>query len=118
MDIENIREYCLGKKAATEDMPFGDDVLVLRVMGKMFVCIMLDLPDRISMKCEPEYAIELRDRYNAVQPAWHFNKKHWNQVFLNRDANEALIKRLIDHSYEEVIKKLPKKIRNEYETLP
>lgn len=81
MDIETAREYSLSKKATTEDLPFGEDVLVIRVMGKMFLCINLNTPDRITMKCEPEYALELRERYNAIEGAWHFNKKYWNQVF-------------------------------------
>ena len=110
MDIEAAREYCLSKKATTEDTPFGEDVLVIRVMGKMFLCI--------TMKCDPEYALELRERYNAIEGAWHFNKKYWNQVFLDGDADDRLIKHLMDHSYEEVIKKFTKKMRNEYEALP
>lgn len=118
MNIETAREYALSKKAATEDMPFGDDILVIRVMGKMFLCISLNTPDRITMKCDPEYAIELRDRYNAIEGAWHFNKKYWNQVLFDRDADDKLIRQLIDHSYEEVIKKLTKKTRTEYEALP
>ena len=118
MDIETAREYCLSKKAATEDTPFGEDFLVIRVMGKMFLCINLITPDRITMKCDPEYALELRDRYNAIEGALHFNKKYWNQVFLDSDADDKLIRHLIDHSYEEVIKKFTKKTRNEYEALP
>lgn len=117
MDIEAAREYCLSKKATTEDTPFGEDVLVIRVMGKMFLCINLNTPDRITMKCDPEYALELRERYNAIEGAWHFNKKYWNQVFLDGDADDRLIKHLMDHSYEEVIKKFTKKMRNEYEAL-
>ena len=109
MDIEAAREYCLSKKATTEDTPFGEDVLVIRVMGKMFLCINLNTPDRITMKCDPE---------NAIEGAWHFNKKYWNQVFLDGDADDRLIKHLMDHSYEEVIKKFTQKMRNEYEALP
>ena len=112
MDIEAAREYCLSKKATTEDTPFGEDVLVIRVMGKMFLCI------NLNTKCDPEYALELRERYNAIEGAWHFNKKYWNQVFLDGDADDRLIKHLMDHSYEEVIKKFTKKMRNEYEALP
>ena len=65
-----------------------------------------------------DYAIELRDRYNAVEPAWHFNKRYWNQVLFDRDANSQLIRHLIDHSYEEVLKKFTRKMRNEYDALP
>lgn len=77
-------------------------------MGKMFLCINFNTPDRITMKCDPEYAIELRDHYNGVEGAWHFNKKYWNQVFFDRDVDDKLIRQLIDHSYDEVIKNLPK----------
>lgn len=70
------------------------------------------------MKCDPEYAIELRDHYNGVEGAWHFNKKYWNQVFFDRDVDDKLIKQLIDHSYDEVIKKFTKKLRAEYDALP
>ena len=86
MNVETAREYSLSKKAATEDMPFGDDFLTIRVMGKMFLCISFNTPDRITMKCDPDYAIELRDHYNGVEGAWHFNKKYWNQVFLDRPS--------------------------------
>ena len=118
MDIEAAREYCLSKKATTEDTPFGEDVLVIRVMGKMFLRINLNTPDRITMKCDPEYPLELRDLYSSIEGARHFNKKYWNQVFLDGDADDRLIKHLMDHSYEEVIKKFTKKMRNEYEALP
>ena len=118
MNVETAREYSLSKKAATEDMPFGDDFLTIRVMGKMFLCISFKTPDGITMKCDPDYAIELRDHYNGVEGAWHFNKKYWNQVFLDRDLDDKLIKQLIDHSYDEVIKKFPKKLRAEYDALP
>lgn len=118
MNVETAREYSLSKKAATEDMPFGDDFLTIRVMGKMFLCISFNTPDRITMKCDPDYAIELRYHYNGVEGAWHFNKKYWNQVFLDRDLDDKLIKQLIDHSYDEVIKKFPKKLRAKYDALP
>ena len=118
MDIESAREYCLTKKAAAEGFPFGEDFWVVKVMGKMFACINLETPDRITLKCDADYALELRDHYNAVEPAWHFNKKYWNQVFFDCDADERLIRHLIDHSYEEVIKKFTRKLRNEYDALP
>ena len=117
MNIEAAREYCLTKKAATEGLPFGDDFLVLKVMGKMFAAIDLENANRIYLKCDPEYAIDLRERYNAVERAWHFNKKYWNQVFFDRDADDALICHLIDHSYDEVLKKFTRKMRNEYDNL-
>lgn len=118
MNIESAREYCLSKKGVIEDLPFGDDSLVMKVMGKMFALIPLDVADRISLKCDPEYAVELRESYDAIDGAYHFNKKFWNQVIFNRDADDRLIEKLIDHSYEEVIKKLTKKLRKEYDELP
>lgn len=118
MNIESAREYCLSKKGVEEDFPFGDDSLVLKVMGKMFALLRLDLGDRIALKCDPEYAIELREQYNGIDGAYHFNKKYWNQVILNSDVDDGTLKKLIDHSYEEVIKKFTKKLRKEYDELP
>ena len=118
MDIETAREYCLAKKAVTECLPFDEYSLVMKVMDKMFVLIDLESSNKICMKCDPEYAIELRERYSAIEGAYHFNKKYWNQVFLNGDADDKLIKSLIDHAYEEVLKKFTKKMRAEFEALP
>lgn len=111
MDIESAREYCLTLPFATEDMPFGPDDLAIRVKGKIFAFFDLERPWLMVLKCEPAYAEELREQYNAIEPAWHWNKKFWNQVSFGKDADEALIKKLIVHSYEEVVKKLPKKDR-------
>ena len=117
MDIETVREYCLQKKGTEECLPFDDTTLVIKVMGKMFILIDLEGSNHICLKCEPECAIELRERYNGIDGAFHFNKKYWNQVSLNSDVNETLIKHLIDHSYEEVIKKFTKKLKAEYDAL-
>ncbi len=117
MNVELVREYCLQKKGVTEDFPFDETTLVIRVMNKMFTLISLDKPDLIVMKCNPEYAIELRERYSGIEGAFHFNKKYWNQVSLSGDVDDSLIKQLIDHSYEEVIKKFTRKLRAEYDAL-
>ena len=117
MNVEQVREYCLSLKAATESFPFDDTSLVFKVMGKMFALLDLESADYIALKCEPEYALELRDKYSAINPAFHFNKKHWNSVVLDGDADGALIRHLIKHSYDEVIKKFTKKMRTEYESL-
>lgn len=106
------------QKAVTECLPFDEYSLVMKVMGKMFALIDLESANVISLKCAPEYALELREHYSAVEPAWHFNKKYWNQVFLDRDADDRLIRSLIDHSYEEVLKKFTRKMRTEYDKLP
>lgn len=118
MDIESVREYCLRKKATTECLPFDEYSLVIKVMGKMFTLIDLESANKICLKCDPEYALELRERYFAIEAAWHFNKKYWNQIFLDGDADDKLVQHLIDHSYEEVLKKFTKKMRTEYETMP
>ena len=85
----------------------------------MFLLLPLDAVEPcVSLKCSTDYVEDLRERYTAVEGAWHFNKKYWNQVFLDRDLDDKLIKQLIDHSYDEVIKKFPKKLRAKYDALP
>lgn len=118
MDIETIRDYCLAKKGTTEGFPFGEDFLVFKVMGKMTACIKLECPDLITLKCDPDYALELRDHYPGVEGVYHFNKKYWNQVSLKGDIDDKMILHLIDHSYEEVIKKFTRKLKQEYNELP
>ena len=109
MNVETIREYCLSKKGVTESFPFDDVSLVMKVLDKMFALIDLEGANSISLKCDPERAIE---------GAYHFNKKYWNGVYFDRDVDDKLIKELVDHSYEEVIKKFTKKLRAEYDALP
>ena len=115
---ETAREYCLSKKAVTECFPFDEYSLVMKVMDKMFALIDLESANKICLKCDPEYALELREHYVAIEGAYHFNKKYWNQVFLDGDVDDKLLKQLIDHSMEEVLKKFTKKMRTEYEALP
>lgn len=115
MNIEVIREYCLEKSYTDEAFPFDETTLVFRLMGKIFVCIDLNRPNIVVLKCAPDYALELRERYSGIEGAWHWNKKYWNQVSFNRDVPNSLIRSLIDHSYEEVYKKIPRKIKNYYE---
>ncbi len=117
MDIETIRDYCLQKKATTECFPFDEVHLVFKVMDKMFACIDLDTPDHLVVKCNPEYALELREQHSGIEGAFHFNKKYWNQISLRGDIDDRLIRHLIDHSYEEVLKKFTRKMRTEYENL-
>lgn len=112
MDIESARLYCLSLKAVEEGFPFGDDTLVFKVKGKMFACLSLREPDKLVLKCDAERAITLREIYSAIEPAWHFNKKYWNQHWLSR-LDDALVRELIVHSYEEVVKKLTRKMREE-----
>jgi len=108
MDLESFREYCLSKPAATEDTPFGEDVLVFKVAGKMFALASLDdVPATANLKCDPDLALELRDRYEQVRPGYHMNKKHWNTVEIDTGIPDAELREMIDHSYELVVKRLP-----------
>ena len=109
MQLDEFREYCLTKAGATEGTPFGEDTLVFKVGGKMFALASLDeVPARANLKCEPDLALDLRDRYEAVTPGYHMNKKHWNTVELSADVPDAELRRMIDHSYNLVAKSLPK----------
>jgi len=116
MNAEDIRDYCLSLKDVTESFPFDDESLVFKVENKMFLLISLDAAElNIAVKCNPEQAESLRDRYSAVTPAYHFNKKYWNNIYLDRDMPADEIKYWIEHSYKEVIRKLPKRIREQYD---
>lgn len=112
LTIEAIREYCLAKKGRiTEEFPFGEDVLVFKVYGKLFLLIRLDQrPLSINVKCEPIHALELREKYGAVQHGYHMNKKHWNTVTIDGSIPAREIFAMIDHSYEQVVRTLPKKL--------
>ncbi len=112
MDIEEFREYCLSKPAATEDTPFGPDNIVFKVGGKMFALAALDeVPPAVNLKCDPDLALELRDRYAQVRPGYHMNKKHWNTVELDGVIPGSEIRKMVDHSYDLVAKSLPKSRR-------
>lgn len=115
MDIETLREYCLSKKAVTEDFPFGEITLVFRVKEKIFLLVSLDAdPLQFNAKCNPEKAIELREEYEAIQPGYHMNKKHWNTVVIDGSIPSKLIKEMIDDSYQLIIQALPKKVRDDF----
>ena len=109
MNVEIIREYCLSKKGAVEDYPFDEVTLVIKVGGRMFALISLDnIPLQLNLKCDPEKAIELREKYDNVLPGWHMNKKYWNTIVLEGNIRWDDLKDWIDDSYYEVIKKLKK----------
>lgn len=115
MNTEDIRAYCLLKKAVTEGFPFDDETLVFKVGGKIFALLALE-NGRINLKCDPEKAIELREQYNSITPGYHMNKQHWNTLIPNELPNK-LIAELIDHSYDLVLKSLPRKIQLEINNL-
>ncbi|MEZ4772037.1 MAG: MmcQ/YjbR family DNA-binding protein [Bacteroidia bacterium] len=118
MNIETLRNYCLSLKGVTESFPFGEDTLVYKVMGKMFALSSFSNPTTANLKCDPEYALELREHYpEAILPGYHMNKKHWNTVSLVDNLQESLIISLIDHSYELVVAGLPAKVRAELENM-
>src|ERR1700751_6200020 len=112
MDLESFREYCLAKSHATEGTPFGEDTLVFKVGGKMFALASLDeVPATVNLKCDPDLALELRDRYEQVTPGYHMNKKHWNTVEIDTGIPDADLRKRMDHSYELIVEGLPKAAR-------
>ena len=117
MDIESFRDYCLSKKRVTEEFPFDEVTLVFKVMGKMFALTGLNEDFRISLKCDPDKALALREHYPCVIPAYHMNKMHWNTVIIDGTINDKIINSLIDHSYQLVADKLPLKLRNQLKAL-
>jgi predicted DNA-binding protein (MmcQ/YjbR family) len=109
MDLAQFREFCLSKQGATEETPFGPDTLVFKVGGKIFAIAPLDeVPARANLKCDPDLALELRDRYEQVRPGYHMNKKHWNTIEIDTGIPEAEIRKMINHSYGLVAKRRAK----------
>ncbi len=114
MNIEEIRAYCLSKKGVEEGFPFEDETLVFKVGGKMFLlCGLENYPIRFNAKCEPQKAIELREKYSCVLPGYHMNKAHWNTVICDGSVKKALLYEWIDESYELILGGLPKKIQEQ-----
>jgi predicted DNA-binding protein (MmcQ/YjbR family) len=112
MDVESFREYCLKKPQVNEGTPFGEDVLVFKVAGKIFALLALDeIPATANLKCDPDLALELRDRFEQVCPGYHMNKKHWNTVEIDGGLPERELQKMIDHSYDLVVASLPKATR-------
>jgi predicted DNA-binding protein (MmcQ/YjbR family) len=114
MNIEEIRTYCLEKPLANESFPFGDQTLVFKVHDKIFALLGLEPPFSINLKCDPDRAIEFRETYpDVIIPGYHMNKKHWNTVKLDANLSADVITELIDHSFDLVFAKLPKKFRDQ-----
>ena len=115
MSIEEIREYCLSLPYAEETLPFDDGTLVYKVGGRMFALTTLSHHDQVAVKCDPDIAIELRDRYEEITEAWHFNKRHWNAISLHGDLAESFIYEQVYNSYMLVINKnvTPRALRME-----
>jgi predicted DNA-binding protein (MmcQ/YjbR family) len=119
MNLEDLREYLLAKPGTTEEIPFGPQALVYKVMGKMFALIAWDeTPIRVSLKCDPDRAVALRAVFKAVRGAYHFDKKHWNMVALDGSVPQSELLGMIDDSYDLVVKGLPKAKREELAESP
>ena len=124
MNIEQVREYALSLYGVTEDQPFGDDIITFRLEGKIFVCLWLgggqydmkDAAPRLALKLTPERNEELREKYSAVTPAWHWNKKHWSDVYFEVLDDEQ-VEGWMKESYRLVASKLPKRLRQKYESV-
>jgi len=118
LNIEEITEYCSKKKGVTRDFPFDEDTLVLKVMGKMFLLASLGkIPLQINLKCNPEEAVELREKYEAVIPGYHMNKQHWNTVIIDNSIPPRNILSWIDNSYNLIVRGLIKSKKEELKNL-
>lgn len=113
MNIEELRDYCLSKKGATESFPFNEETLVFKVMNKMFALTSLNTDLKVSLKCDPEKAIDLRSRYSYVREGYHLSKKNWNTIDIYLAPDDKLIKTWIDDSYKLVVNSLTKKLQAE-----
>jgi predicted DNA-binding protein (MmcQ/YjbR family) len=117
MDIEKVRNWCLKKEGVSESLPFNEDIPVYKVMGKMFLLLNLFPPVSINIKCDPELAVDLRERYDAVTPGFHMNKVHWNTIMFDGSIPNKYIYEWIDLSYNLVIQSLPKKEKEKFSNM-
>ena len=109
MNIELIREYCLSKAGTTEDCAFGPDTVLFRIKDKIFACIDTERPNLIVVKCDPEEINVLCERYNGIKRAWHWNKRHWIEIYFDSDVSDTLVRELVERAYMLVVQHLPKK---------
>jgi len=113
LNLEELRDYCLQKPGTTEGLPFGEDTLVFKVGEKLFLLTSISQGNQFNVKCDPELAVELREGYDEVKPGYHMNKKLWNTVMMDGLLTRQQLCDMIDHSYEQVFKGLPKKLQEE-----
>jgi predicted DNA-binding protein (MmcQ/YjbR family) len=116
MNIEQVRDYCLSKRNTTESFPFDETTLVFKVENRMYALLSLDTDKSMNLKCDPERAIDLRERFDFIKPGYHMNKQHWNTIEIASCPDDLLLE-LIDHSYYLILSKMPKKIRANYSEL-
>lgn len=112
MNITFFREYCLSKPGTSEDTPFDENTLCFKVGNKIFAIIDIELFESVNLKCDPERAVELREQFVGIVPGYHMNKKHWNTVSFAGSVPDNLILELVDHSYDLILKSLPKVVRD------
>lgn len=116
MNIEEVREFCLGLPGVTEDSPYGPDMIVFRIEGKIFLHLPLEYADpRICIKLPPEEGVDLRERYSAIRAAFHLNKTHWNEILIEHTFSREQLESWIVESYQIVFNKLPKRLRDKYQ---
>jgi predicted DNA-binding protein (MmcQ/YjbR family) len=114
VDAVELRGWCLAQRGASEGFPFRPDVSVFKVAGKMFALSMLGrTPLEVSVKCEPDLAVQLRDSYGAIRPGYHLNKRHWNTITLDGSLPDQLVRDMIEDSYDLVVSALPKRTREQ-----
>jgi predicted DNA-binding protein (MmcQ/YjbR family) len=117
MQLDEFRDFCLAQKGVTESLPFGENTLVFKVLDKIFAITDMAEFQSVNLKCDPEKAIELRERYHAVKAGYHMNKKHWNTILVNEDMNDREIFEWVLHSYQIIVAKMSKKEREQLATL-
>ncbi|SMG39246.1 Predicted DNA-binding protein, MmcQ/YjbR family [Marivirga sericea] len=113
MNIEDFRNFCIQKYGVTEELPFDENTLAFKVMGKIFALIDVELFQSVNLKCDPNEAVKLRERFEAVKPGYHMNKKHWNTINFDGSLADREIFHWVNHSYDLVVSKLPKRLREE-----
>ena len=107
MNIEEFRNICIEIEGVTEEFPFDNETLVFKVYGKIFALANVESFKSINLKCDPEYAVELREKFSAVVPGYHMNKKHWNTILIDGTLKNSFLKKLICDSYSLVLKGVP-----------
>lgn len=112
MTLDDFRTHCASFPGFSEDLPFGPDVLAFRVGGKIFALMDVDLFESVNLKCDPERAVDLRERYPGITPGYHMNKQHWNTVRTDHSVPQGLLLELARHSYDLVRASLPRKVRD------
>jgi predicted DNA-binding protein (MmcQ/YjbR family) len=114
VNASQLRKCCLGQGGAVEEFPFGTETSVFKVAGKMFALSQLERkPLEVSVKCEPELAVQLRGSYDAVRAGYHLNKRHWNTLTVGADLPDKLVREMIEDSWDLVVSALPKKTREQ-----